>query len=445
MLALAIGAGASPLLRNARPWWSSPGRLLDGQTASILADMPSGGFRSGSSTVSIGDLLSVSSGTKRVIGQTGTLDTIAANSPAWDWSTGRRRLMVEARSATKYGPCSEAVVQNWTRTGVTLGTAALGPDATAGLSEMIEDGTNGPHRVVPPSSGNLPIVAGGFVAFRGLFRRGNGGRNVHLDLSGTGVGIRLDLATGTTFVSAGTAGRITTTPAYGGGWWLEVTATATLTGEFLPAVSMADAIWSTTYAGDGSSSIRIGYFNAEKASTPNEPPSSHVSVPATAAVTRLSDDVRFSPSALAVMVQSTVATLVVRGSLITPPGPNRVIFGAANADNTDRLCVYGGASNAKTILAGHAGSSLAPTVLSDTDQNFGLAVAVTASGVKGALDGGAVSSSAGTPPTLSTLTMLRFGNRYEKDMPANLCLDEIALWPFAGSNAGLSAQAHVWS
>lgn len=448
MLGLVLGAGVSSLRRNGTPWWSSPGLLLDGSGPAILLDVPRNGCRSSTGTLPFSDVLTVSSGSKRVIGPTGTLDTIAANQLAMDWSSGRRRLLIETGSATKYGPYGEAIAANWTKTGATQGATVAGADGTLGLTSFVEDTTTGTHGVTNFVA-NFPsaAAAGECYALQVDVKKGVGGR-LFLISFGTGAWVSSQSVVvdpGTGAVSSQTAGisRASVTARTGGIWHVEVTVVTDQAGTMSPSFHLRDGA-TASYTGDGASSVYLGYLNLEKVASPLSPPSSYVPIASTAAVTRIADDVRLSTPAFEVFKSSTLS-MALRGSMITPgAGTARIFFEASNSGSNERVRIYKGTiAQDISVTMATAGSALqVMPVLADGDGDFGLAFSFLASLYRASLDGASATETVITAPNRSAMLRATVGN---VAYPCRFFIDEIVMWPIAGSAVGLAAQAHVWS
>lgn len=443
MFAFALAVGVPQRRATGSDWWRSADRRLDGVEPGAAVSVPIGGAAIAGAAAATTDLLVASSGSKRVVGPTGTLDTVAANTPAVDWSSGRRRLLVEAKPATKYGPSSEALNgANWSRTGCSAGAQVLGPDGTAGLAVLIEDTSTGTHGVSATGAGEAAAAAGEFWALQAVVRRQSGSRNARVQLAGpafaTAASVTVDLATGAISASAN-AGRSAvvamSVPGVGPCWRIELTGTTTASGIVQRAVQLV-AGTNAAYAGDGTSSIAAGYVNLEKVATASAPPSSYVAVPSTAAVTRIADDLRLSAAAVAQANGGAGMTILLRGRITTAenyarllgdPGADTAVMlregandGIGIASSSGSAWIYGGAS----LFA-----------------DFGICAAGSSAAKKISKMGFTPVSNTASFPALSGLRI--FGGYYGGN--ANGFVDEIAIWPLMGSNAGVQSQARAWA
>lgn len=426
-------------------WWADPTRLLDGVAPSLAADFCRDRYSIGGAYASADALLTVSSGSKRVVGPTWSLDTVGANTLAYDYSFGRRRLLVEARAATKYGPYSEAIGGTGYGLGnVSQGAASLGPDGTTGMREIVENTASGvAHNWWSWTIANAN-AAGEHWAHQIIVRRGVGARNVKIRnigsaFTGAYPEVCINLGTGA-ILSSAAVNRVAVVPmtisGIGSCWRIEMTATTTQAGTVVNSAYFLSGTASNTdfYAGDGVSSIHFGYANVEKVGSANEPPSSYVTIPSTAAVTRISDDERSTSAAGALMTAAT-SSFVIRGRALWGSG-SRVVIGGASA-----YLAYDPSTGIATLSDGTHTLTCTGTAGAD----FGIAVAVTPSGRTIAVQGCA----AATTDAYGLFTVgeaLRFGSIVAgTGNVSNVMVDDLAAWALGGSSAGIKAQARAWS
>jgi hypothetical protein len=392
--------------------------------------------------MAITDLLTFSTGSKRVVDQSGALVAIAANQPAFDWSTGRRRLRNEPVSVTKYGPYSEAIGAHWTLGGLTAGGTALGADGTAGLSELIEDTSTGVHRAyVSTSYFPTATAAGDAYAVQVDVKAGIGSRNVVVYATGTAISpsqtLIVNPATGAVVSQSSGMSRVSVTARPGGIWHIQATYVATGAGTTQAGLYLASGT-STNYAGDGASSVYVGYFNVEPVASAASPPSSYVPIPTNAAVTRIADDIRVSPAVLAIENGATT-TLCLRGQLDAPPVGIKFLVGDVNA----RRLLYTNGSDTQigTYYGDAIGSATAAT--GGLSSGFGVTVARVLGGASRlCLNGGAVANLTTDPA--ETLAAARLFADGAGGGACNGFIDDLMIWPLVGSDAALQAQAHVY-
>ncbi len=425
---------------TASPWW------LDGFEPSAVFSAPKGAaLLSGASSTDTA-LAATSSSAKRVVGPTGLLANVAGNALAYDWSSGRRRLLVEARAATKYGPYSEAIGGTGYGLGnVTQGAASLGPDGTNGMREIVENTASGVAHNWWSTAGNPSAAAAGeYWAHQIIVRRGVGARNVKIrNIGGAFTGaypeVCINLGTGA-ILSSAAVNRVAVVPmtisGIGSCWRIEMTATTTRAGSIVHAAYFLSGTTSGTdyYAGDGASSIHFGYANIEQVLSAASPPSSYLSVPATASQPRLADDAR-PTSAVAALMTAAWSSFVIRGRALWGSGA-RVVIGGAGA-----YVAYDPATGTATLSDG----THAITCTGTPGAEFGIAVGISPAGRTLAVQGCAAVMS-DTYGLFTVGEALRFGAIVAgSGSVGNLMIDEIAPWALAGSPAGIKGQGRVYA
>lgn len=166
-LASPLVANLSGAARRSR-WWQAPAYLLDGQAPVLAADFVGGRYMIGGAPKSVTDLLSVSSGVKWVVGASGALEQVPANTPAFGYSTGRRRLVVEGGATNVILNSPVLAPQSVSTAAITYtlsfkgtGSVTLSGSATGALA-----GTGAANRVrltFAASSGTLNLAVSGTV------------------------------------------------------------------------------------------------------------------------------------------------------------------------------------------------------------------------------------------------------------------------------------------
>lgn len=119
--------------RTAAGWsmWVLGDRLaLNGRSPMLVADFVRDQYKLNGSGVAASDLFARSGGTKRVMGASGLLETVAANVLPFDYSTGRRRLLIEGAQTNQV--VNSSTPTTWSKPGTTTVTAnaAVAPDGT---------------------------------------------------------------------------------------------------------------------------------------------------------------------------------------------------------------------------------------------------------------------------------------------------------------------------
>lgn len=437
MFAFALAVGVPQRRAAGADWWRGPDRRLDGVEPGAAVAVPIGGVMLAGAAAVPADLFTVSSASKRVIGPTGTLDTVAANALAHDWAAGRRRLQIEPRAVTKYGPGSEGIGgAGWSLSGVTVTTGFTGPDGAAGMSEIVEAGAN-------TRNARLAIGGGAFSA---------GQPEVIVDTMTGAIVSKTAGATASVVAMAGGRWRIhlTVTTAAAGGVQGLVGLASGIAGRYAyatsgsPTAAAAGEFWAAQLVvepGNGSTSIRAGYFNVEKVATIGESPSSYVRIPSTAAVTRIADDVRLSASALAQITGVGGCTIALRYSSSMAQG--WVFGGAANGG----LLTHEGVASVVWQSRSDAGPPV-NVAMGSGSAATGAGVVITRDATTAAMSAngsGVARSSASSLWSLTDETAVRIGAAIGGGNPINLTIDEIVIWPRVGSDAALQSQARVYA
>lgn len=111
--------GTRRALAAARSWWTAPPFLLDGVAAALLADLGRDRYALAGRSALFSDLFALTSGAKWAVGPDGAWTQVAAGSPAFDWSFGRRRLLLEGASTN--------MIRNSAAAGAVAGTPGTAP------------------------------------------------------------------------------------------------------------------------------------------------------------------------------------------------------------------------------------------------------------------------------------------------------------------------------
>lgn len=351
------------------------------------------------------DLLTFSAASKHVIGPTGTLDLVAANRPAFDWSSGRRRLLIEAAGAN-YAQYGQSPGVAWTQIGSP--TIATGIDDPAGgttATRLTLASGQGVYRTAngyTPSSRMeapiyiRPVSTSGGVAIRNPEDGSLG--YWHLDLSALPRGVYSRITRSHSAVNV--ISNFQTTASGGIGYWLN---------------------------SDGGAPV----FDAWCAELqPGTVVSSPMPTTGSATFIRTADDVRLSAAALAAMQSAGGCTIALRGYV--PPGAAPVVLGVNSAGWLHDL--YSGGASIRGVLV--------PNV-SGLAAGFGAVIRGNAAGTDGAING-VMASAKGAAD--SPITAVRLGALVDGVYASTqLYLDELLIWPFVGSDAGILSQARVWA
>ncbi|WP_444429565.1 phage head spike fiber domain-containing protein [Rhodobacter capsulatus] len=187
------------------------------------------------------------------------VQTAPADTPRYDYSTGKRALLLEA-SATNLLPNSaqfEAASWGKTRASV-LANAALAPNGTMTADKLVEDTSNNSHFVARTGT----QIAAGTSVTASIFVKAAERRWFALVTADSANAFRttyFDLQTGTLgVVSQGAAGHVAQIVAAGNGWYrCSVTQTQAASGNFNFYPSVASANGATSYPGDGASGLYL--------------------------------------------------------------------------------------------------------------------------------------------------------------------------------------------
>lgn len=361
--------------------------------------------------MAVSDILTFSTGTKMVVDSTGILTTAAANTPAYDYSSGRRRLLIEAAAATNdllhSGDLSASA---WLKSaGLTLAATVAAPDGT--LSARCFEG----------SAANVYQFAATPVGpqVHSIWVRRHVVPSVTVYLWEAGIGfvsnVGLDFTTGALTTQSGPGGA--TAVAHADGWWrVSVPWTST-------AGSVALGVYSDAGFCAWGAQSEVG--NAASSYVPTT----------SAAATRIADDVRLS-AAVRALIADAGYTLVLRGGFVGSPG--KVI-----GSTTSYAGVVGYSGNYVGVFDSALNADYAGAASSGPTNPFGIAVSATGSSRSVNVNGGATVSSAHSLFTAAD-TALRIAGGYGGNA-ANLLLDELVIWPFVGSDAGIQAQARIYA
>lgn len=108
------------LFTAAVPWFRRPEHRLDGVTPGFIADIIAGRHALGGRAATFADLISVTTAAgKTYVDSDGGLKTAAANTPRFDWSSGRPELLLEGAATN--------TIRNSTMVGAVAGSPGMDP------------------------------------------------------------------------------------------------------------------------------------------------------------------------------------------------------------------------------------------------------------------------------------------------------------------------------
>lgn len=405
--------------------------MLDGVSPAAIMSAPKGLFTLNGAQVPLSSLLSFSSGQKYTVGPDGNYMLNAANGPAWDWSSGRRRLLIEGIGATNYWLNSENGAA-WG--GITNCTASVSSNALFGslaLTTMTQTASNAQTSF---DSGTwVPVVSGDHMSFTVALLAVGSKTTAAVGIFGS-VGIWGVDGDTTTAVLSGPCS-ISRIP----GGLFSVTGLSTtiptivrITRSFTTSENAIGVVYLEIDAtGTAGNQLKIGRPQFEKGYG-----SSYI--PCGASPTAHPADIVTAASGLLALLTGANATLVIRGKRLgaNPASSVDPLIGSTNRSASVEAGLY----NAFAVSAAIDVLSAAPTATPISD--VGVAVSWTAGQRKMAVNGGAVAKDnfALFSASDSGLQLFRGADGY-----ANGYLDELSLWPIYASDAGLGAHARVYA
>ena len=411
------------------------GYALDGNFPAALMNAPNQAFTLNGGYVSISALLLFSSGQKYTVGPDGNYVLNAANGPAWDWSTGRRRLLIEAIPTTNLITWSQDLTY-WGSGGTTTiaSVASTAPDGAANSQKIIPAAVSGSSFYRQASA--YALTANTNYVKWGIFKPD--GYNIVVGqsrkLDGTWLYAHFNIATGAvTNISAGVTAW---TVLLKGGWYLVAMSFNSGTGATAQNDTwyVSNAAGFPTFTPDGTSGVLHWHSQCEVGTTPSSP------IVSGASATARAGDIVTAASGLLALFKATNAALVLRGSVLDAGTSWASILGGnAGGGISTGMSAYTGATfyDAGTVhplaVTGGVATSLAA---------FGIGVSYTDVLRKACVTGGSIfSDNYGLFPPSETGVVFGSGPSGAR----NIMLDEIIVWPILASDAGLQAQARVYS
>mgnify|MGYP000697474101 CR=1 FL=1 len=406
---------------------------LDGmsaRTSGAIFSAPSGLFMLGGAIVALSSLLTFSSAAKYTVGLDGNYILNASNGPAWDWSTGRRRLLIEAIGSTNYWTNSEDLTLA-VRGGCTVPTVAA--NSLFGILALATVEQTTTNVVSSISAGVISCVSGDVVSFTVALLAVGSKSDVYTGIYDgvIGWGVNAD-STCAILSGPGTESQVV------GGLWsitglsttvptlVRVTRTMRSTAGAQPFVYL-----NTGGAGTAGDQIKMGRPQFERGIG-----SSYI--PSGASPTARAADVVTAASGLLALLTAASAALAARGAILTTSVGALDVIGSTSTygaiaviDDTGRAALVDPAG--AHVLTGGYPASFA-------NKNFGVAATWLPAGMRKVSSGTDVVSD--NYQLFNGDTGLQLSGTV--DGPSNMLLDEIVVWPIFASDAGLQAQAHVY-
>lgn len=403
---------------------------IDAQRVGALFSAPKGLFMLNGTQVPLSSLLSFSSAAKYTVGPDGNYILNSANSPAWDWSTGRRRLLIEANGVTNYSTNSEDLSTLWTpgRTSASLATNALcglfNLTTLTSLDAIMDNRNCGAISFSGDKTlcCTLRVFGDGNIALpeMGIYEPGSA--------FGSSATVRARVLSGPGNCSVSASGVVDLTglsltePTY-------VEICRTFTG--MPATT-AYAMFYANWSAAGQV-LKLG--------TPQFTASSGASsyTPCGASPTARAADVVTAASGLLALLTAANATFAMRYT--NPNAPNTAgIIGSTSGP----AMVLDWDANTGAVLDNAAANVLSIPGATATN-NRGLAVSYTAGSIKATLNGASAVKVAGKTLFSASDSGIQLCKPYASIYGGNFAIDEMIVWPILASDAGLQAQARVYS
>ncbi len=415
--------------------------MLDGVSPAAIMSAPKGLFTLNGAQVALSSLLSFSSAAKYTVGPDGNYVLNSANGPAWDWSTGRRRLLIEAIGATNYWLNSENGAAWGLINGASASTAANALFGTLSLTTL----TSG-AAAAPGASANAGIAAvnGDVISVTTAFIAG--------DLSDPVVqlcGSTSDNGLNADSVASILSGPGALTQIFGGVFHLTGLSTTVptivrVTRTYRTSETAATYIYMTRHLPSGDFTPGAGH--TLKMGRPQfEPGYGSSYIVSGASPTARAADVVTAASGLLALLKASNATIAFRAKMLAANPASAYMFlgddmGSLFYTNTSAELGAWDSGVTNAVVADYAGaSSDLGAVLSYTGYTNG--------GGGGARklcgNGGTVINNA-HPQFNSGIGSLTVGGG-SAGYTSNMLLDELVVWPILASDAGIQAQARVYS
>ncbi|WP_444460318.1 phage head spike fiber domain-containing protein [Rhodobacter capsulatus] len=194
------------------------------------------------------------------VGADGLIMSAPVDQPRYDYSAGKRALLVEASATNLLPNSAQFDAASWAKTRASvLANAALAPDGTMTADKLVEDTSNNSHFAARTGT----QIAGGTAMVASIFAKAAERRWFALVTADSANLFRttyFDLQTGTLgLVSQGAAGHVAQIVAAGNGWYrcsvMQTQAAASGNFNFYPSVVSANG--TTSYLGDGASGLYL--------------------------------------------------------------------------------------------------------------------------------------------------------------------------------------------
>lgn len=427
-----------PTARRRSAFFREAAHRLDGAAPALAADFVRNRHALGGAPVPLSSVLTVSSGAKRVFDASGALATVPANTPAFRWRGGKRRLLIEG-PAVNLAWFSD--MRLWTPiNGLAIADGPVGPDGVtpwARIADTNDAGTSN-LRVVADIPQDTTTYVASLLVLKDPTAVSNGQLRINLAGGATPLEFRLAVKQ-----RSGGIGDTSGSPV--GAWYTD--------HGLFGLVEMA-------FANNGTNNkLNISYFPA---AVP-DPDSASVATPSTTTghayvawgqaevgtratsrilaagtqATRIADVVQLSAGAAATL-QGAAASLAWRGRVLAS-APNMPLVGLPSGYALLRVSADG----FNAVLDGSSSSGLVLSTSVSMPAEVPAAIGWDGTGRAGALNGESAKSDAAALDRSRASVWL---GGYQ-GLPAGRALeiDELVVWPVRGSNAALTAQARGWA
>ena len=388
-------------------------QALDGTVPGMAVDIPRGRIFLGAAGVPLSSVLTRTGGSKVVVGSTGALETVAANAIAYDYSSGRKKLLLEGNATNLLLRSAEFGTAPWLSTMTVTSNVIAAPDGTMTADMLTLPGTANPghYEIVTVTASTAYVFSvwarlGTAIAadFKLAFRDDTAGVFIAQDIVPT----VLPTADGWTRISYA----VTT-----------------------PAGCVALRCYPYRNSGSPTGTFYLWGAQLELGSRP----SSYIAT-TTATVTRSVDLCQLSAGAAALFAPAaaTVAMRASQGSTAGSGGANLYLIGTKYGAGSNGAISRGTTANVQ-MMDGASGNYI--TIGTGLPGNVGLAIGWDAAGRIGSAGGAAPATSA---VPMTTPTAVYLGAGYSLIGGQWIELDDLVVWPVKGSSAGVQAQARVW-
>ncbi len=402
----------------------APDQALDGTLPSLWADIGHGQYQLGGNPSSAEALFSRSGGTKWVVGAAGTLVEVPANTLAFDYSSGRKRMVLEG-AATNLALQSATMASGWNGSRCTREGGHADPLGGMNASSWVQSDASGTAYI--EQNPFLSIVAGEVYTQSIFIKQAatNGfslyGWEIPADSSGNvSHNGNFSWVDGVPVLTSQVSLQGSGVQPVGQGWFrVWITYEITKSGSHRNRYHIATA---TPVLGNGA--VFFGPQLEKGVGLTS------LILTTTAAVTRVADTIAWSSSAVAACNDGPTS-LSIRLGIISASVSSRIMTlnSLLLIHITSSRSIAGYVPNNQSLSRGFGVSA---------PGNYGLSIGWD--GTETIMAGGTVGYQAGASDM--DVNALVFGPQAPS---ARYEIDEVVMWPVKGSAGALQAQARVWA